>query len=76
MRILPFPGVFKPPSDAVMLAEQLRNEDLPRDASVLDVCTGSGYLAIVAAHHGAGEVLATDISRRAVIAARLNARAA
>jgi release factor glutamine methyltransferase len=41
---------------------------------VLDVCTGSGALAIVAAQRGARDVTAVDVSRRAVLTARLNAR--
>jgi len=56
-----------------MLAEKIREERLPLGACVLDLCTGSGYLAIVAAQHGATRVVATDISRRAVIATKLNA---
>lgn len=73
MRLLPLPGVFQPPSDAWMLAEYLRRERLAEGARVLDVCTGSGILAISAARDGAAEVTAVDISRRAVAAARLNA---
>ncbi len=57
-----------------MLAHQLRQERLGRGARVLDLCTGSGILAIVAAQSGAEQVTAVDISRRAIIAARLNAR--
>ncbi len=74
MRLLPVPGVFKPPSDSVMLAEQLRRETLPTQASVLDLCTGSGFLAIVAAGCGARSVTAVDVSRRAVLAAAINAK--
>jgi release factor glutamine methyltransferase len=72
MRLLTLPGVFAPPSDAWMLAERLRQERLERGPAVLDLCTGSGLLAIVAALEGA-EVTALDVSRRAVLAARLNA---
>jgi release factor glutamine methyltransferase len=43
---------------------------------VLDVCTGPGTLALLAARHGARQVTAVDISRRAVLAARMNARLA
>src|SRR5437763_789552 len=57
-----------------MLAEVLRTATLPPRASVLDLCTGSGALAIAAARRGAREVTAVDVSRRAVLAARLNAR--
>jgi len=41
---------------------------------VLDVFTGSGALAIAAATDGAKAATAVDISRRAVLNARLNAR--
>lgn len=72
MRLLPLPGVFQPPSDSYMLAQQLRKERLGPGVSVLDLGTGSGHLAVVAALAGASAV-AVDISRRAVLSARLNA---
>ncbi len=72
MRLFPLPGVFQPPSDSFMLADQLRRERLGPGVNVLDLCTGSGHLAVVAALAGASAV-ATDVSRRAVLSARLNA---
>jgi release factor glutamine methyltransferase len=70
LRLLTPPGVFAPRPDAAMLldaaAERLRGE-------VLDVCTGSGVLAISAARLGV-RVTAVDLSRRAVWATRINAR--
>lgn len=74
MRLLPLPGVFQPPSDAWMLADYLKRERLARAATVLDVCAGSGMLAIAAALDGAAAATAVDISRRAVLATKLNAR--
>lgn len=74
MRLVTFPGVLRPPSDAFMLADHLRREHLDERSSVLDLCAGSGILAVVAAQTGAGQVTAVDISRRAVIATRLNSR--
>jgi release factor glutamine methyltransferase len=74
MRILTLPGVFRPISDTWMLADVLREQTVGPRASVLDVCTGSGVLAIVAAKRGARDVTAVDVSRRAVLTARLNAR--
>ena len=71
---IPLPGVFKPRSDSRMLADQIRRERLVAGARVLDVCTGSGVLAIAAARAGASRVTAVDVSWRAVIAAWLNAR--
>jgi release factor glutamine methyltransferase len=58
-----------------MLADALRLATLPPRASVLDLCSGSGVLALAAALRGAREVTAVDLSRRAVLAVRLNARA-
>jgi release factor glutamine methyltransferase len=55
-----------------MLADQLRRERLGPNVSVLDLCTGSGHLAVVAALAGASAV-GIDVSRRAVLAVRLNA---
>jgi release factor glutamine methyltransferase len=73
MRLVPVPGVFKPHSDSLMLADQLRHHQ-PAGASVLDMCTGSGVLAITAALCGAESATAVDISRRSVIAVRINAK--
>ncbi|HET6864614.1 MAG TPA: HemK2/MTQ2 family protein methyltransferase [Solirubrobacteraceae bacterium] len=72
MRLLPLPGVFQPPSDSYMLADQLRRERLGPGVSVLDLCTGSGHLAVVAALAGASAV-GIDVSRRAMLSVRLNA---
>jgi release factor glutamine methyltransferase len=74
VRLLPIPGVFKPHSDSWLLAAQLGREPRLSGATVLDLCTGSGLLAIEAARRGAREVTAVDVSRRAVLATRLNAR--
>jgi hypothetical protein len=41
--------------------------------AALDLCTGSGALALLAARH-AGRVVATDLSRRALRFAKLNAQ--
>ena len=73
MRLLPLPGVFQPPSDAWLLAAYIEREQLAERAAVLDLCTGSGMLAIAAALNGAAHVTAVDISRRAVAAVKLNA---
>jgi release factor glutamine methyltransferase len=53
-----------------MLADVLR-EHAP-GADVLDLCTGSGVLAVSAGLAGARSVTAVDVSRRAVMTARLN----
>ncbi len=72
MRIVAPPGVFRPRSDSWMLANAARDELRP-GASVLDLCTGSGAVAVAAALAGAERVTAVDLSRRAVATARLNA---
>ncbi len=72
MRLLVPPGVFRPISDTWLLARCARS--LAPGARVLDLCTGSGAVAIDLARHGAAGVVAIDVSRRAVLAARLNAR--
>jgi release factor glutamine methyltransferase len=72
MRLFPLPGVFRPPSDSWLLAEYVRRERLAAGAAVLDLCSGSGVLAIAAACDEAAHVTAVDVSRRAVAAVRLN----
>jgi release factor glutamine methyltransferase len=74
VRLIIPPGVFRPLSDTWMLAEALRTAVVTPRAAVLDLCTGSGALAIAAAQRGAREVTAVDVSRRAVLAVRVNAR--
>jgi release factor glutamine methyltransferase len=73
MRLFTLPGVFSPRPDSWMLARALRAERLAPGARVLDVCTGSGLLAIAAALDGA-HATAIDVSRRAVACVALNAR--
>lgn len=54
-----------------MLAEAVRDTVRSGDR-VVDVCTGSGVIAVTAALCGAGHVMATDVSRRAVLTAAAN----
>lgn len=72
MRLVRLPGVFQPISDSWMLAGQLRRERL-EGQDVLDMCTGSGLLAVTAALSGARDVVAVDVSRRALISVKINA---
>jgi release factor glutamine methyltransferase len=72
VRIITPPGVFRPLSDTRLIADQAWA--FAPGARVLDVCTGTGHLAVAAALAGARRVVAVDVSRRAVLAARLNAR--
>src|ERR687894_1219490 len=74
MRVARLPGVFRPRSDTWLLAAVLRRQPQVRGGRVLDVCTGSGAVAVAAALAGARSVTAVDVSARAVLTARLNAR--
>jgi release factor glutamine methyltransferase len=73
MRIVRLPGVFQPRSDTWLLAAHLRRQPQVTGA-VLDVCTGSGVLAIAAAQASARSVTAVDVSRRSLLTTRANAR--
>jgi release factor glutamine methyltransferase len=83
--LIRLPGVFRPRSDTWMLARELvaalpaagapgppGDPDAARP-SVLELCTGSGAVALEAAGAGA-EVTAVDVSRRSVATVLLNAR--
>ena len=71
-RLWTVPGVYAPQADSRLLGRALTAEGVWTGMRVLDVGTGSGALAVQAARMGA-EVYATDISRRAVLTARVNA---
>ncbi|MDY0815960.1 HemK2/MTQ2 family protein methyltransferase [Kitasatospora purpeofusca] len=66
------PGVYAPQEDTFLLARALKAEGVAPGTDLLDLCTGSGAIAVLAARMGA-RVCATDISWRAVLTARLNA---
>ncbi|MFC6089667.1 HemK2/MTQ2 family protein methyltransferase [Saccharothrix lopnurensis] len=68
------PGVYRPQEDTWLMVEALAEAGIPRGARVLDVCTGTGALAVAAGRAGAGEVTAVDRCRRAVAAAWVNGR--
>jgi release factor glutamine methyltransferase len=72
VRIVVFPGVLRPPSDAALLGGVMARHDLAGRA-VLDLCTGTGILGLTAARLGA-RATGVDLSRRAALNARLNAR--
>lgn len=69
------PGVYEPQDDSWLLCETAAQAGVVRGARVLDMCTGSGAVAIAAASLGAREVVAFDISPLAVACARRNAAA-
>lgn len=70
-RVVRLPGVYRPQTDTLLLALAMRRERIGPGTDLLDLCTGSGALALHAARLGA-RVTAVDISRRAVASARLN----
>ncbi|GAB2614683.1 HemK2/MTQ2 family protein methyltransferase [Kribbella endophytica] len=72
MKLLTLPGVFAPISDSWMLADAICQETISPGAWALDVCTGSGVLALTAAGCGA-TTTAIDVSRRALLTVRFNA---
>ncbi len=66
-------GVYAPQEDSFLLCAEIATHSAIEDARVLDLCTGSGIAAIQAARCGAREVMAYDISERAVACALANA---
>ena len=68
-------GVYHPQEDSRLLVDTLRRHHVPTGKRVLDLCTGSGVVAIAAALSGASEVVAVDISAKAVACAQRNADA-
>lgn len=66
-------GVYLPQADSQLLIDTLEQTAVAVGRRVLDLCTGSGVLAIAAAQLGAAEVSAWDIDPRAVRCAQANA---
>ena len=69
-------GVYAPQHDSRLLIEALTVAVDVAGRRVLDVCTGSGVVAIAAAQLGAHSVTAVDISPHAVRCAQANAERA
>lgn len=69
-------GVYAPQEDSHLLVDVMEKSGLVTGRRVVDLCTGSGVVAIGAALQGAAEVFAFDICSRAVRCARANAAAA
>jgi release factor glutamine methyltransferase len=74
LKVRALPGVWRPSTDARLLARVVAERQLAAGADVLDVFTGTGALAAAAALTGARSVTAIDISRRALLTAQLTAR--
>jgi release factor glutamine methyltransferase len=72
-RLLRLPGVYRPQEDTALLAAAIADLAIRPGARALDLCTGTGAQAITLARRGAATVLAVDLSRRALVSARLNA---
>lgn len=72
MFLLRPPGVYRPQGDTALLAGVLDLVDLRPGAKILDVGTGTGAMAVVAARQSGVQVTAVDLSLRAVLAARFN----
>ncbi|MCD6248568.1 MAG: methyltransferase [Hadesarchaea archaeon] len=70
MRFEVIPEVYEPAEDTLLLADNL---DVRKEERVLDLGTGCGLLAILAAKLG-GMVIATDVSPKAIECAEINAR--
>jgi release factor glutamine methyltransferase len=66
-------GVYPPQQDSQLLIDSIGRSQLARGSRVLDICTGSGVIAIAAAEMGASSVVAFDICPRAVSCSRGNA---
>ncbi|TPG28085.1 methyltransferase [Mycolicibacterium hodleri] len=69
-------GVYTPQQDSHLLINTLQRTTGVSGRTVVDLCTGSGIVAIAAARMGATRVSAWDISARAVQCTRDNAAAA
>ena len=68
------PGVYRAESDTEILTDVMLRGGYATGREVLDVATGSGALAVAAAHAGARCVTAVDLSHRSVLATWLNSR--
>jgi release factor glutamine methyltransferase len=73
MFLLRPPGVYRPQPDTWLVARAARLSCVGPGSRVLDLCTGTGVLALLAARGGAERVAAVDVSRPAVWTARVNA---
>ncbi len=69
-------SVYRPQHDSWLLIDALERHDVVAGRRVVDLCTGSGAVAIAAAELGAREVTALDVSPSAVHCTQANALAA
>ncbi len=66
-------GVYPPQHDTLLLIDAMERSSLVPGRRVLDLCTGSGAVAIAAAELGAASVTAFDVCPRAVRCSQGNA---
>lgn len=66
-------GVYAPQQDSQLLIEAITRSGAVAGRRVVDLCTGSGAVAIAAAQLGARSVAAFDISAQAIGCVRYNA---
>lgn len=69
--IIALPNVYAGGLDSELMCEVIR---IPKGAEVLDLCTGTGAIAMKAAQLGASRVVAIDLNPEAVKNALLNAK--
>jgi release factor glutamine methyltransferase len=66
-------NVYQPQEDSRLLVDTMHHTALISGRRVLDLCTGSGFIAIAAAEMGCAGVTACDICPEAVRCSRANA---
>lgn len=66
-------AVYRPQHDSLLLVDAMERSGIVAQRRVLDLCTGSGYVAIAAAEMGCASVTAFDICPVAVRSSRENA---
>lgn len=71
--VLAVPAVYQPQQDSRLLVRAIHDSGLIPGRRVLDLCTGSGFVAIAAAEMGCASVTAFDICSHAVHSTRGNA---
>jgi release factor glutamine methyltransferase len=68
-KITALPDVYAGWLDSELMCEVIQ---IPKNAVVLDLCTGTGVIAIKAAQLGAKQVIAVDLNPEAVKSAKIN----
>lgn len=66
------PGVYRAQDDTSVLVDAMERGGYALGRDVLDLCTGTGAVALAAARAGAASVTAVDLSLRSVLASRAN----